>query len=153
MGIHMHLAQVPGEREHVMAAHGISPIVYMQRLGVLGPDTIGVHCVFMDEKYVRIMLDTRTALSHTAYLVAKRGYFPSMKDVYGTGIQVTFGPDWCSNDMWKIMRTAILFARLTSGRTNIMTGYDALRIATIGSAQALVMGADTGTLEKAKRPI
>lgn len=55
--------------------------------------------------------------------------------------------------MWKIMRTAILFARLTSGRTNIMTGYDALRIATIGSAQALGMGADTGTLEKAKRPI
>ena len=40
MGIHMHLAQVPGEREHVMAAHGISPIVYMQRLGVLGPDTV-----------------------------------------------------------------------------------------------------------------
>jgi 5-methylthioadenosine/S-adenosylhomocysteine deaminase len=151
MGIHMHLAQVPGEREHVMAAHGISPIVYMQRLGVLGSDTIGVHCVFMDEKDVRIMLDTRTALSHTAYLLAKRGYFPPMKDVYGIGIQVTFGPDWCSNDMWKIMRTAILFARLISGRTNIMTGYDALRIATIGGAQALGMGADTGTLEKGKK--
>lgn len=151
LGIHMHLAQVPGENEHVQAAHGLSSVAYMHRLGILGPDTIGVHCVFLDANDIRLMSDTRTAMSHTAYLVAKRGYFPPMKDIYGTGIQVTFGSDWCSNDMWKIMRTAILFARVASGRTDIMTGYDALRIATIDAATALGMADDVGTIEAGKK--
>jgi 5-methylthioadenosine/S-adenosylhomocysteine deaminase len=118
---------------------------------MLGERMMGVHCVFMDERDVEILSETRTAMSHTAYLVAKRAYFPPMSKIYGTNIQVTLGSDWCSNDMWKIMRAAILLARVTSGRSDILTGYDALRMATIDGARALGMEKDTGTLEKNKK--
>jgi 5-methylthioadenosine/S-adenosylhomocysteine deaminase len=151
IGVHMHLAQVPGETEHVRSAHGMSPVEYMNELGVLGPKTIGVHCVFLQDRDIQLLSDTRTAMSHTAYLVAKRGYFPPMEKIYGTGVQVTFGSDWCSNDMWKIMRTAILFARVKSGRTEIMTGYDALRIATLDAAKALGIDHEVGSLEAGKK--
>jgi 5-methylthioadenosine/S-adenosylhomocysteine deaminase len=151
LGFHMHLAQVPGEAEYVQAAHGLSPVAYMQRLGLLGERMIGVHCVFLGEADVDLMSQTRTAMSHTAYLVAKRAYFPPMSKIYGTGVQVTLGSDWCSNDMWKIMRTAITLARVTSGRTDILTGYDALRMATLDGARALGMAKDLGTLEVGKK--
>lgn len=151
IGVHMHLAQIPGEAEFVRAAHGLSPVAYMQRLGMLGERTMGVHCVFIDDKDIEILSDTRTAMSHTAYLVAKRAYFPPMPKIYGTKIQVTLGTDWCSNDMWKVMRTAILFARVLGGRSDILTGYDALRMATIDGARALGMADEIGTLSPGKK--
>lgn len=151
VGLHMHLAQIPGEAEFVKAAYGMSPVELMQKWGVLGPRTMGVHCVFMDERDVEILSDTKTAMSHTAYLVAKRGYFPPMEKIYGTGIQVTLGSDWCSNDMWMIMRAAILLARVQSGKHSILTGYDALRLATIEGAKSLGLDSDIGTLEKGKK--
>ncbi len=48
-----------------------------------------------------------------------------MPKIYQSGMLVSLGSDWCSNDMWKIMRTAILFARVLSGRVDIMSAYDA----------------------------
>jgi 5-methylthioadenosine/S-adenosylhomocysteine deaminase len=151
IGLHMHLAQIPGEAEYVQAAHGLTPVAYMERLGLLGPQMVGVHCVFLAGNDVQILSDTRTAMAHTAYLVAKRAYFPPMSEIYGTGIQVSLGSDWCSNDMWKIMRAAVILARVTSGRSDILSGSDALRLATIEGARALGMDADIGTLSKGKR--
>jgi 5-methylthioadenosine/S-adenosylhomocysteine deaminase len=151
IGIHMHLAQVPGEREQVLEEHGITPVQYMHRIGVLGPQTIGVHCVFLSEADVQLMSQTRTAMSHTAYLVGKRGYFPPMAKIYASDVQVSLGSDWCSNDMWKIMRSAVILARVTTGRSDILTGYDALRLATIEGAKALGLDADIGTLAPGKK--
>ncbi len=151
IGLHMHLAQIPGEAEFVKAKYGLSSVALMKRFGVLGPRTIGVHCVFIDEQDVRLLSDTRTAMSHTAYLVAKRGYFPPMEHIYGTSIQLSLGSDWCSNDMWMIMRAAILLARVRSGRHSIVSGYDALRMATLEGAKALGLENEIGSLSVGKK--
>lgn len=152
VGVHMHLAQIPGEAEFVRATHGLSPVAYMHRLGVLGARTIGVHCVFLSPEDVELMAQTRTAMSHTALLVAKRGYFPPVELIYGTHVQMTYGSDWCSNDMWEIMRTAILFARVKSGKTaEMITAKDALYYATEGAAIALGIQDAVGTLAAGKK--
>lgn len=151
LGLHIHLAQVPGETEYMLATYGKRPVKYLNDLGLLGERTIGIHCVFLDDSDIEIMADTKTAMSHTAYLVAKRAYFPPMPKVYASNMRVSLGSDWCSNDMWKIMRTAILFARVLSGRIDIMSGYDALRLATIDGARALGMDKDIGTLTVGKK--
>jgi len=151
LGLHIHLAQVPGETEYMLAAHGKRPVHYLRDLGLLGERTIGIHCVFLDPSDIEIMAGTKTAMSHTAYLVAKRAYFPPMPQVYASGMRVSFGSDWCSNDMWKIMRTAILFARVLSGRIETLSGYDALRLATLGGARALGMEDQIGTLTAGKK--
>lgn len=151
LGLHIHLAQVPGETEYMLATHGKRPVHYMKDMGLLGERTIGIHCVFLDPTDIEMMAETKTAMSHTAYLVAKRAYFPPMPQVYASGMRVSFGSDWCSNDMWKIMRTAILFARVLSGKVETMSGYDALRIATIDGARALNMENEIGTLTVGKK--
>lgn len=151
LGLHIHLAQVPGETEYMLATYGKRPVRYLRDLGLLGERTIGIHCVFLDDSDIETMAETRTAMSHTAYLVAKRAYFPPMPKVYASKMRVSLGSDWCSNDMWKIMRTAILFARVLSGRVDILSGYDALRLATIDGARALGMEDDIGTLTVGKK--
>ena len=151
LGMHIHLAQVPGETEYMLATHGKRPVRYLRDLGLLGERTIAIHCVFLDGSDIEIMAETQTPMSHTAYLVAKRGYFPPMPQVYSSGMRVSLGSDWCSNDMWKIMRSAVLFARVLAGRADILSGYDALRLATIDGARALGMEDEIDTLAIGKK--
>jgi 5-methylthioadenosine/S-adenosylhomocysteine deaminase len=42
---HIHVAEYRAEREQVEARHGLTPVRYLDQLGVLGPRLIGVHCV------------------------------------------------------------------------------------------------------------
>jgi 5-methylthioadenosine/S-adenosylhomocysteine deaminase len=151
LGLHIHLAQVPGETEWVLANHGKRPVRFMRDMGLLGERSIGIHCVFLDDEDIEIMAETKTAMSHTAYLVAKRGYFPPMPKVYAAGMRVSLGSDWCSNDMFKIMRSAVLFARVLSGDIATLSGYDVLRLATLDGAIALGMEQDIGTLTVGKK--
>ncbi len=90
-------------------------------------------------------------MSHTAYLVGKRAYFPPMAEVYRLGVSVSLGSDWLSNDMFKIMRAAILLARQQSGSIEILDGPSVLEMATLGGARALGMEREIGSLEPGKK--
>src|SRR5262249_47183481 len=100
---------------------------------------------------IDIMAESGMNLSHTAFHVPKRGYFPPMQKVYAKGVSVSLGSDWCSNDLWKFMRAAALFPRVQSGDVGVVSGYDALRLATMGGARALGMEGDIGSLEVGKK--
>jgi 5-methylthioadenosine/S-adenosylhomocysteine deaminase len=151
VGINIHIAEVPGETEFVMKQYGKRPIELGRDLGVLTPQTIAFHCVFLSDSDIDIMAETRTKLSHTAFHTPKRGYFPPMQKVYAKGIDVSLGSDWCSNDLWKFMRAAIEIPRVQTGNVGVLSGYEALRIATLGGARALGMENDIGTLEVGKK--
>jgi 5-methylthioadenosine/S-adenosylhomocysteine deaminase len=151
VGINIHIAEVPGETEFVMRQYGKRPIELGRDLGVLTPQTIGFHCVYLSDSDIDIMAETGTKLSHTAFHTPKRGYFPPMEKVYAKGIDVSLGSDWCSNDLWKFMRAAIEIARVQSGDVGLVSGYDALRMATMGGARALGMENEIGSLDVGKK--
>src|ERR1700739_1804707 len=45
----IHMAEAPFESELSRARHGASPVAYLERIGLLGPDVIGAHCVWVDK--------------------------------------------------------------------------------------------------------
>jgi 5-methylthioadenosine/S-adenosylhomocysteine deaminase len=151
VGLNIHIAEVPGETEFVLKEYGMRPIELGEKLGILGPGTIGFHCVYLSDSDIETFARTDTKLSHTAFHVPKRGYFPPMEKVYAQGVDVSFGSDWCSNDLWKFMRFGILIPRVQSGDVGMLRGYDALRMATLGGARALGMENEIGTLEAGKK--
>ena len=151
LGINVHIAEVPGETEFAQKLYGKRPIEIGVETGVLAPDAIAIHCVFLDDNDVAALAESGATMSHTSYHVAKRGYFPPMEKVYPTGINVSLGSDWCSNDLWQYMRAAILIPRTMTGDVGMLSGYDALEMATIGGARGLGMAHDIGALEAGKK--
>ncbi len=151
LGLHTHLAQVPGEREYVVKAQGRSPVQYLADLGYLNSNLVAAHCVFMSEADAEQFAASGAHMSHTAYLVGKRGYFPPMQALYANKASVALGSDWLSNDMFKIMRSAILLARQQAGAVGIIDGPKALEMATLAGARALGMERDLGSLEVGKK--
>lgn len=151
VGLNIHLAELPGETEFVMQQHGVRPVELMRERGIMGPDTIAFHCVFLSQQDIEIFAETGTKLSHTAYHVAKRGYFPPMEAVYAAEVDVSLGSDWCSNDLWNFMRAAILIPRARSGDVGMLSGYDALELATGGGARGLGLAHEIGSLEPGKK--
>lgn len=151
LGINVHIAELPGETEFARKLYGRRPIEIGVETGVLGPNAIAIHCVFMNEADVAQLAESGATLSHTSYHVAKRGYFPPMEKVYPAGINVSLGSDWCSNDLWQYMRAAILIPRAATGDVGMLSGYDALEMATMGGARGLGMAHEIGSLEPGKK--
>jgi 5-methylthioadenosine/S-adenosylhomocysteine deaminase len=118
---------------------------------MLGPDFIGAHCVFMDDEDIAIMCETGACMSHTAYLVSKRGYYPPMDRIYKAGMNVALGSDWLSNDMFKVMRSAIVVPRALFHDVAIRSAADVLRMATIDGARCLGMEDEIGSLVVGKK--
>jgi 5-methylthioadenosine/S-adenosylhomocysteine deaminase len=151
VGLHTHLCCVPGENEFMVEAWGQRSIPLLKELGLLGPDFIGAHCVYMDADDIAIMLETGACMSHTSFLCAKRGYYPPMQDVYASGMNVALGSDWLSNDMFNVMRAAIIVPRALFGDVGIRNAYDVLRMATIEGARCLGLDKEIGSLEIGKK--
>lgn len=74
-----------------------------------------------------------------------------MEKIYSAGINVALGSDWCSNDLWQYMRAAILIPRAATGDVGMLSGYDALEMATVGGARGLGMADEIGSLEAGKK--
>jgi 5-methylthioadenosine/S-adenosylhomocysteine deaminase len=49
---HIHVAEGQYEGQRTLREHGATPIRYLDRLGVLGPRMIGVHCVWLDDEEI-----------------------------------------------------------------------------------------------------
>jgi 5-methylthioadenosine/S-adenosylhomocysteine deaminase len=151
LGYHVHLAQIPGEVEYMQKAYGKGSVEYMHDLGYLSPNFVGIHCVFMTPDEVAMMAESGAHMSHTAYLVGKRAYFPPMTEVYKQGVSVSIGSDWLSNDVFKILRAAILLTRHQAGDVGIINGEKVLELATMGGARALGLDQEIGSLEAGKK--
>jgi 5-methylthioadenosine/S-adenosylhomocysteine deaminase len=151
VGLHTHLCSVPGENEFMVQAWGKRSVPLLKELGLLGPDFIGAHCVFVDDDDIEILRETGACMSHTAFLVAKRGYYPPMNKLYAAGVNVSLGSDWLSNDMFKVMRSAIVIPRAVFQDVKVRNAEDVLTMATIGGARCLGLDREIGSLEPGKK--
>src|SRR4029453_4549906 len=61
---HIHVAEGQYEGERPVREHGATPIRYLDKLGVLGPRTIGVHCVWLDDDEIWLMGQRGAAPAH-----------------------------------------------------------------------------------------
>ena len=151
VGVHTHLCSVPGEAEFMEKLWGKKSIPLLKELGLLGPRFIGAHCVYVDDDDIATMVETGSCMAHTSYLCAKRGYYPPMDKIYDAGMNVALASDWLSNDMFTIMRCAVIVPRALFGKTAIRTGWDVLEMATIGGAKCLGMDDTIGSLGPGKK--
>ena len=154
VGLHIHAAESDREVAHIKETFGKpGSIEFLHDLDFLGPDVIVVHCTRITEEGVRLLAETRTnyAMCPTSYPCS--GVFPPLLKMLDAGITTGIGTDWIRMDPWEAMRATISAVRLKEngqrgGRPSV---HDVLRMATMGSAQALGLEDEIGSLEVGKK--
>ena len=117
--------------------------------GILGPDCIAAHCVWLSDKELALMRETGTQISHNPSSNAKLGNgIARLPEMLAAGINVGLGHDAaeCNNsrDMFEVMKYASLLHRASRVDASLQPAPDVVRQATRNGAAAL--GHETGQL-------
>jgi 5-methylthioadenosine/S-adenosylhomocysteine deaminase len=144
---HIHVAEGRYEGERTLREHGATPIRYLDRLGVLGPRMIGVHCVWLDDEEVALMGARGAAL---AYCPSSNMFLGDgitrLPELLRAGVRAGLGTDGgCTNNRLSVfeeMRMASLLQRVRLLDGAAFPAETAFALGTRGGAA--VLGLEAG---------
>jgi 5-methylthioadenosine/S-adenosylhomocysteine deaminase len=153
-GIHIHLNESMWEIEKCKKMYGKRPIEQAYNLGVLGEDCVAAHCVWVADREMRILKDTKTHVVHNpvSNLILANG-FARIPEMQAIGINVGLGTDAPNNnsDMFETMKFASLIQKGFKLDITQMPYDTVFEMATINGAKALGMEKEIGSLEVGKK--
>ena len=151
--LHIHLSETRTEVDDCIREHGTTPVRYLDRLGVLGPDVIAAHVVHVDKEEAAILAERGVTVSNCpcSNMKLASGIFP-YKMLKDAGCRITLGTDGDSSnnnlDMREEMKFASLLAKVSSGDPEILPAAEAVDMATRHGAEAF--GIDAGVIAEGK---
>ena len=148
-GIHIHLNESLSEVEISKKMFGRRPTEVAYDNGILGPDCIAAHCVWLSDTEIALMRETGTQISHNPSSNAKLGNgIARLPEMLAAGLNIGLGHDAaeCNNsrDMFEVMKFASLLHRASRVDASLQQARDVVRMATRNGAKAL--GHETGQL-------
>jgi len=148
-GIHIHLNESLTEVENSKRRFGRRPTEVAYDCGILGPDCVAAHCVWLSDTEIALMRETGTQISHNPSSNAKLGNgVARVPEMLAAGLNVGLGHDAaeCNNsrDLFEVMKLASLMHRATRVDPSLQQAPDVLKMATRNGAAAL--GHDTGQI-------
>ncbi|MBY0494731.1 MAG: amidohydrolase family protein [Cyanobacteria bacterium] len=154
LGYTIHLNQSVAEWEFMVKFHKLRPAAFLDRHGFLGPRLFAAHARYVDASEIALLGKTRTIISHQANMAANRGVIPPIPALREAGCPIALGTDNNTNDVFEVMRIALLTERIR--RTDPFPGVrpqpeDILADATEGGSRAVNMQATVGSLEVGKK--
>ena len=134
--------------------HGLRPAAYLDRHGFLGPRLFAAHARYVDDSEIALLGRSRTIISHQAGMAANRGVIPPIPALRAAGCPIALGTDNNTNDVFEVMRIALLTERVR--RDDARPGLqpqpeDILADATEGGARAVNQAKLLGSLEVGKK--
>ncbi|MEO1061188.1 MAG: amidohydrolase family protein [Actinomycetota bacterium] len=157
-GLTLHMSPTSSDPERYLERTGKRPLVHLHDLGVLGPNVLIGHGVWLDDAEVDLLLATDTAVAYCpwAYLRLGQGVCAHGRhtEIVRRGGRVALGCDAPNaGDVIDVLRTAALaagLARDTSLDPTSFGAHDAFELATIGGAEAIGLGDRIGSIEVGK---
>ncbi|MGB3315009.1 MAG: amidohydrolase family protein [Albidovulum sp.] len=144
-----HAGQLISEFQEITRRHGMTPIRWLESLGVLTPGSILAHCILLDhhsqlrswgsQGELELLAGTGAAVAHCPTIFARQSGL-ALEDFgryRALGIPVGIGTDTFPHNMLEEMRLAMLIARVTSARVDGASIADVFSAATIDAARAL----------------
>lgn len=153
--LHMHLSETEWEVGEIMMLYGKRPVEHLEGLGLLDENVLGVHCIWLEDNEIDLLAKRRVGVSHCmeSNLKLASGFAP-VAAMLEAGIKVSLGTDGAAsnNDLNILgeMSTAAKVHKALSGNPTVLDAKTALLMATRWGAEAIGLGAVTGSLEKGK---
>jgi cytosine/adenosine deaminase-related metal-dependent hydrolase len=144
----VHVAQSVSEVREMIRRHGKTPIQWAQEIGILGPDTILGHALFLDthswirwwtEADLGLIAENGSSVAHCPTPFARYGQI--MENFGGylrAGVNMGLGTDTAPHNLVEEMRKAAVLARIATRDIATVTTSDLLYAATVGGAKALM---------------
>ncbi|MGD9885306.1 MAG: amidohydrolase family protein, partial [Reyranella sp.] len=143
----VHCSQHIPEFQEMVRRHGVTPVQWMHENGLLGPDTLLGHALFLDHhslvqwwtrRDLDLLADTGTSVAHCPVVFSRYGQM--MEDV-GTyirkGVNVAIGTDTEPQNMAEELRMASTLGRAAARSVRGVWLSELFHAATIGGANAL----------------
>jgi 5-methylthioadenosine/S-adenosylhomocysteine deaminase len=152
----IHLAEAPFETELSRAKHGASPVAYLDRIGVLGPDVIGAHCVWVDAADIATLVRHGVGSVHnpSSNMKLASGVMPVV-DMLAAGEPVGLATDSAASnnnqDLFQEMNIAAKLQKVSRMDPRALPARHVVEMATIGGARALHLDKKIGSLEVGKQ--
>lgn len=146
----IHVSETRQEVEDCIRTRGMSPVRWLDKLGVLGPNVVAAHCVYVDPEEMDIMAERGVAVAHNpcSNMKLASGIFPAAKFA-AAGCNITIGTDGTSSnnnlDMREEMKFASLLAKVTNN-SETLPAAEVFKWATANGAKAF--GLNAGVIEK-----
>lgn len=153
--IHVHLHETLQEIADSEAAFGMRPIERLDRLGLIGAETIAVHAVHLDARDIETLARRGAHVAHcpSSNLKLASGFAPVAR-LASAGVNIGLGTDSAASnnrlDLFAELRLASLLAKAVSGSAEALPAFAAIEMATLGGARALGLDSHIGTLEPGK---
>jgi cytosine/adenosine deaminase-related metal-dependent hydrolase len=156
MGVTVHLAEVQSDRKYLQEKFAQTPAEFAEDVGLVGPNVLLVHTVWMDQHDIQILSRTRTNVAHNPVSNAKlaSGIAP-IPEMLAAGVNVALGTDGGpSNNAYDMVRDMRWTSYIHKARTldpTVMPAEAVLEMATINGAKAMGLDSRIGSLEVGKR--
>lgn len=153
--IHMHVHETAFEVEESIRQFGMRPLQRLHQLNLLTPRLQAVHMTQLDQSDVALIAELGVSVVHCpeSNLKLGSGFCPTHR-LLEAGVNLALGTDGAASnndlDMLGEMRTAALLAKGLASDPTVLDAHAALRMATLGGAQALCLGDEIGSLEVGK---
>lgn len=145
--VQIHAAQSVHEHLEIMRRHGQTPLEFLTHQGMIGPQVIIAHALFLahhsmirypDHDDLGVLADTGTHVAHCPWVFGRRGlHMESFGGYLRAGVNVTIGTDTCPQDMMEELRWAAVLSKNATGDVAMPTAGETFTAATLGAARAL----------------
>jgi 5-methylthioadenosine/S-adenosylhomocysteine deaminase len=154
-GIHTHSSESIWEVQECLKQFGRRPIEEFYNRGILGPNTVVAHGVWLDDREVELLAQTGTSIAHCPCSNMKLASGPARIGHYrAAGVTVGLGSDGEKEnnnlDLIEEMKFASLLQKVSTLDPTVGDPWDILDIATLSGARALGLDDVTGSLEEGK---
>jgi len=152
----IHLAETKKEFIDFKKEKNMTPVEYLDSLGLLDENTLAAHCVWMEKNDFKILKERQVKISHCPQSNMKlgSGVAPIVK-LTKNNITVSLGTDGSASnntlDMFSEMKSAALLAKVSNLDPRVLNARQVLRMATIEGAKALGKEKEIGSLEVGKK--
>jgi 5-methylthioadenosine/S-adenosylhomocysteine deaminase len=152
----IHVAETRKEFDDSIKQTGMTPVAYLDSIGILGRNVVIAHGVHLTPEDIAILSEKGVSVAHNPECNMKlaSGVAP-VPELLKAGVKVGFGTDGVASnnnlDLFEEMNSAAIVHKLNSNDPTVLNARTVVEMATIGGARLLGMENEIGSLEPGKK--
>jgi 5-methylthioadenosine/S-adenosylhomocysteine deaminase len=152
----IHIAEAPFELDQSRQKYGLTPVAYLERAGVLGPDVVGAHCIWVNQADIAMLAHDGVGceFNPSSNMKTAAGVMPAI-EMLAAGEAIGLATDGAASnnneDMFEEMDLGAKLQKVSRMDSRALPAEEVVAMATITGARALHMEKLIGSLETGKK--